>query len=194
MSNVLNNILKQKLQEIQSQLPTYVRLTKDNSVDFNDVLAAEVDQSNKTNIGSPDAIGSVSEKNNYKGDFNGIIDFAAKKYNINSSIIKAVIKAESNFSPSVESSAGAKGLMQLMPDTARSLGVEDVFDPAENIEGGVKYLKEMLEKFGGDLELALAAYNAGPGNVVKYGGIPPFEETENYVNKIMGYLKNKTFE
>jgi soluble lytic murein transglycosylase-like protein len=194
MSNVLNNILKQKLMEIQSQLPTYVKLIKDDSVDFNDVLTAEIDQSNSVDIGSPDAIGSVPKKVSYKGDFNEIIDYAAKKYNISSSIVKAVIKAESNFNPNVVSSAGAMGLMQLMPGTARSLGVDDAFDPVENIEGGVKYLKEMLEKFGGNLELALAAYNAGPGNVVKYGGIPPFDETQNYVKKIMGYIKNRTFD
>ena len=194
MSNVLNNILKQKMLEIQSQLPTYVKLVKDDSASFNNVLTAEMNQSNNSNIGSPDAIGSVKEKVNYSGDFNEIIDNVSKKYNINSSIIKSVIKAESDFNPSVVSSAGAMGLMQLMPDTARSLGVDDTFDPVENIEGGVKYLKEMLDKFGGNLELALAAYNAGPGNVVKYGGIPPFQETENYVAKIMGYIKNRTFE
>jgi soluble lytic murein transglycosylase-like protein len=194
MSTVLNNILKQKMLEIQSQLPTYVKLVKDDSVNFDDVLSAEVDQTNNSNYGSPDAIGSVKEKTNYKGDFNEIIDNNSKKYNINSSIIKAVIKAESDFDPSVVSSAGAMGLMQLMPDTAKSLGVGEPFDPVENIEGGVKYLKEMLNKFGGNLELALAAYNAGPGNVVKYGGIPPFQETENYVAKIMGYIKNRTFE
>lgn len=194
MSNVLNNILKQKMLEIQSQLPTYVKLVKDESVNFNDVLTAEVDQTNYSNIGSPDAIGSVKEKINYKGDFNEIIDITSKKYNISSSIIKAVIKAESNFNPRVVSSAGAMGLMQLMPDTARALGVNDTFDPVENIEGGVKYLKDMLNKFGGNLELALAAYNAGPGNVVKYGGIPPFKETQNYVAKIMSYIKNRTFE
>jgi soluble lytic murein transglycosylase-like protein len=194
MSTVLNNILKQKMLEIQSQLPTYVKLVKDDSVNFDDVLSAEVDQTNNSNYGSPDAIGSVKEKTNYKGDFNEIIDNNSKKYNINSSIIKAIIKAESDFDPSVVSSAGAMGLMQLMPDTAKSLGVGEPFDPVENIEGGVKYLKEMLNKFGGNLELALAAYNAGPGNVVKYGGIPPFQETENYVAKIMGYIKNRTFE
>jgi soluble lytic murein transglycosylase-like protein len=194
MSTVLNNILKQKMLEIQSQLPTYVKLVKDDSVNFDDVLSAEVDQTNNSNYVSPDAIGSVKEKINYQGDFNEIIDNNSKKYNINSSIIKAVIKAESDFDPSVVSSAGAMGLMQLMPDTAKSLGVGEPFDPVENIEGGVKYLKEMLNKFGGNLELALAAYNAGPGNVVKYGGIPPFQETENYVAKIMGYIKNRTFE
>jgi soluble lytic murein transglycosylase-like protein len=194
MSNVLNNILKQKMLEIQNQLPSYVKLVKDDNLNFNDVLNAEVDQSNNTNIASPDVIGSVNGKINYKGDFNQIIDSTSKKYNINSAIIKAVIKAESNFDPSVVSSAGAMGLMQLMPDTALSLGVVEPFDPMENIEGGVKYLKDMLNKFGGNLELALAAYNAGPGNVTKYGGIPPFQETQNYVAKIMGYIKNRTFE
>lgn len=194
MSNVLNNILKQKMLEIQNQLPTYVKLVKDDDVNFDDVLNAEVNQSSNSSIASPDVIGSINGKINYKGDFNQIIDSASKKYNINSSIIKAVIKAESNFNPSVVSSSGAMGLMQLMPDTALSLGVDEPFDPMENIEGGVKYLKDMLNKFGGNLELALAAYNAGPGNVTKYGGIPPFQETQNYVSKIMGYIKNRTFE
>jgi soluble lytic murein transglycosylase-like protein len=194
MSNALNNILKEKLLEIQNQLPAYVKLVKDDAIKFSEVLTEETNGANSAGIGSTDAIGSVPENISYKGDFNDIIDYTAKKYNISSSIIKAVIKAESNFNPNVVSSAGAMGLMQLMPGTARALGVDNAYDPIQNIEGGVKYLKEMLEKFGGNLELSLAAYNAGPGNVVKYGGIPPFQETQNYVKKIMGYLKNRTFD
>ena len=194
MSNILNSILRQRLMEIQSQLPSYVKLVKVDKIDFSEILTNEIDDNNNENIDSPDTIGSIKEKINYNGDFNDIINSAAKKYNISSSIIKSVIKAESNFNPTVVSTAGAMGLMQLMPETARALKVDDAFDPLQNIEGGVRYLKDMLEKFGGNLELALAAYNAGPGNVVKYGGIPPFKETQSYVNKIMGFIKNRTFE
>lgn len=178
MSDLLNNILRQKLMEIQGQLPSFVKLVKEPQDSFSEILSAE-------------ASGISSD---YNVDYNAIIENAANKYNINSAVIKAVIKAESNFNPNVVSSAGAMGLMQLMPDTARGLGVEDAFDPVQNIEGGVKFLRSMLDQFGGNLELALAAYNAGPGNVTKYGGIPPFEETQEYVKKIMSYLKNRTFE
>lgn len=113
---------------------------------------------------------------------------AAKKYNLSEKLITSVIKQESNFNASATSAAGASGLMQLMPATARYLGVSDRFDPAQNIMGGAKYLRQMLDKFDNDVETALAAYNAGPGNVKKYGGIPPFQETQNYVKKIMNYM------
>ena len=126
------------------------------------------------------------------GNLEGIFKEAAAVSGVPEELLKAVAKAESNFDPKAVSGAGAMGVMQLMPGTARSLGVTDPFDARQNILGGAKYLRENLERFEGNISLALAAYNAGPGNVEKYGGIPPFEETQNYVKKILGYLGEKT--
>ena len=109
----------------------------------------------------------------------------ADKYNIDGDFIKAIIKQESGFNPNATSKKGAMGLMQLMPKTAESLGVLDAYNPSQNIEGGVKYLRNLLDKYENNQELALAAYNAGPGAVKKYGGIPPYKETQNYINSIM---------
>ena len=115
------------------------------------------------------------------------ITAAATKYGIDPALLKGLIRQESNFNPSARSGAGAQGLTQLMPGTAASLGVTDASDPAQAIDGGAKYLKQQLDRFGGDASKALAAYNAGPGAVAKYGGVPPYAETQNYVQKVLGY-------
>jgi hypothetical protein len=128
--------------------------------------------------------GGLQKKRKRSGRFDDMIVEASKKYNISAKLIKAIIRQESGFKPNIVSKKGAMGLMQLMPGTAKDLGVENAFDPLQNIMGGTEYFRKMLDRFGGDIQLALAAYNAGPGAVDKYGGIPPYKETKGYVSTI----------
>jgi soluble lytic murein transglycosylase-like protein len=122
-------------------------------------------------------------------EFEPIIDSYAAEYGVDKSLVKAMILVESGYDPNAVSPKGAVGLMQLMPGTAQGLRVANSFDPAENIRGGVRYLRFLLDTFKGNVRLALAAYNAGLSTVTRYGGIPPYEETRNYVAKVMDYRR-----
>ncbi len=124
-----------------------------------------------------------------EGTMLAIFQEAAQTYGVDVNLLLAIAKQESGFDASATSSSGAQGIMQLMPATAESLGVEDAYDVYENIMGGAKYISQLLERYDGDVELALAAYTAGPDNVDKYSDIPPFAETQNYVTKVMAYYE-----
>lgn len=137
------------------------------------------------------AYGNEELINRLRG-FDKSINKNAEKYGLDQNLIKSVIAAESSGRYNAVSKAGAKGLMQLTDPTAKDMGVTNPFDADQNIEGGSKYLSTMLEKYEGNLDLALAAYNAGPGNVDKYGGVPPFKETENYIARVKNYLDDFT--
>jgi Rod binding domain-containing protein len=169
----------------------------------------ELQEINKANVEKAQPAGKAAEKidlNNHDQDFfsippsqsslnrlnkyESIIGQASELYNVDKNLVKSVILAESAANEKAVSKAKAKGLMQLMDQTAREMGVNNVLDPKENILGGTKYLAQMLRLYNGDVNLALASYNAGPGAVEKFNGVPPFEETKNYITRVIGYLNH----
>lgn len=131
---------------------------------------------------SPDLRGNAAPYAN-------LINQQANRFGVDADLVQSVVRAESGFNPQAVSKSGAQGLMQLMPATAKGLGVTNPFDPAQNIAGGTQYLSQLLKRFEGNKTLAVAAYNAGPNAVSRYGGVPPFAETQNYVQKVLGDRK-----
>ncbi|MBO6305013.1 MAG: lytic transglycosylase domain-containing protein [Selenomonadaceae bacterium] len=166
----------QKTAEAASALPNNIRNT-----------VAEARKKAETEAAKEQAAiagGVISAHENTGGTLQSYMDEAAAKYNVDNKLLSAVAEVESGLNPDAISGAGAIGVMQLMPDTAASLGVNP-YDTKQNIEGGAKYLRQMLDVFGGDVSKALAAYNAGPNAVKSYGGVPPYAETQNYVNRVL---------
>ncbi|EJO68004.1 transglycosylase SLT domain protein [Leptospira kirschneri serovar Grippotyphosa str. RM52] len=155
---------------------------------FNSILKAEREKS-ISNFEKEKSFGK--DLKNIEPSLSKIIHQESEKNNLDPRLVQSVIKAESNFKTDAVSPKGAIGLMQLMPSTANSLGVEDPFDPAENVAGGTKFLSDLLNKYK-NLDHALAAYNAGPNAVDRYAGIPPYKETRNYVEKVKKFYSSKT--
>lgn len=203
---VLNYMDQALVSRINEQAAKRAETAKqNNSDDFATVLADStkaLDNSQNTTSGttgsdaadvSP-ALESSSSADSYTSDeLDSIFEEAANTYGVSSIILKSIAKAESGFNPSAISSAGAIGIMQLMPQTAAALGVSNSYDARENIMGGAKYISQLLSNYQGNISLALAAYNAGSANVDKYGGIPPFTETQNYVKKVLSYMEEFGF-
>lgn len=144
--------------------------------EFGKVLNSEINKYSVT---------SSAAKNTPPEEIANLINLSANKYGVDPKLVTAVARSESGFDPNALSPAGAVGVMQLMPETAESLGVRDIRNPRENIEGGVKYLKELLTTFNGDVAKAVAAYNAGPQAVISHNGVPPYNETQAYVGKVL---------
>jgi soluble lytic murein transglycosylase-like protein len=173
------------LERVGAQSPRNLAQPAPQGITFEELLATKMNQ-NEVVI-EPLGDVKIPEKKAKPVGYDDIIREACQKFGVDERFIKCIIQQESAFDPNATSWVGAMGLMQLMPETARELGVKNAYDPYDNIMGGVKYIKQQLDRFGGDKRKALAAYNAGPGAVMKHGGIPPYRETQNYVKNIMAH-------
>lgn len=202
MSITVVNYLDQELvNRIQEQAAARTAAASASSTEGADFAASLNESTKALSSGSTDSNGSSASTQTTSSastvsspqDYEAYFKEASETYGVATSILKSIAKAESNFNPSAVSKAGAIGIMQLMPSTAASLGVSNSYDARENIMGGAKYISQLLSRYQGNISLALAAYNAGTGNVDKYGGIPPFTETQNYVQKVLSYM-NGSFE
>ena len=200
----VSDIFQQKLNEIQGRIPVKIS-SYTQGIPFEEYLDTALKKTEETEASksvSTDHSSDIerareslatntsfipADKTKLMLMINDSIQKVSEKYLLDADLLRAMIKQESGYNPYAISRSGAQGLMQLMPDTADSLGVSNPWDIEQNIDGGARYLKDQLIAFGGDLRLALAAYNAGPGNITKYNGIPPFDETRNYVDKVLLY-------
>lgn len=201
----VQSILQQKITDIQKRLPSLANKGNNLKSSFSSVLNEAIDKTITTNpelsldtskkiyplaFGSYEAeypLLSKEEISELMPRINEAISNASKKYEVDERMIRAIIKQESSFQPLALSTSGAMGLMQLMPQTAKLLSVTDPYNIEQNIMGGTRYFKAQLDAFDGSTELALAAYNAGPNNVRKYAGIPPFAQAQNFVRNIIEY-------
>ena len=157
-----------------------MRAARSAAAEVSDFLGRESNQSATARIVAANFRGTAATA----GDIDSAIEQAAARHNVDPNLVRAVVKVESNFNPNAVSRKGAMGLMQLMPSTARQLKVKNPFDPEQNVDAGVRHLKQLLESYGGDIKLTLAAYNAGAGAVARSSGVPHFAETQNYVRRI----------
>lgn len=175
---------------IRAQETAQTQTAETSGTSFSDVLGQAAESYAQSNTTAASAGATASTGAAAPADLSSIFEEAANTFGVSVNLLQSIAKAESNFNADAVSSAGAVGIMQLMPATAAAMGVTDCRDAYQNIMGGAKYIAQLLQKYSGNISLALAAYNAGSANVDKYGGIPPFSETQNYVKKVLSYLEN----
>lgn len=166
------NVTLQRINMIENQIQSLNSFAQKPDTDFQKILNSSIQNHKDSNAVS-------------RSEIDNLITKYSDKNGLDEDFVRAVINQESGFNPNATSHCGAMGLMQLMPSTAQGLGVKNAYDAEQNIEGGTKYLKGLMDRFGNDKSLALAAYNAGPNAVKKYNGIPPYAETQNYVKKVL---------
>ncbi len=191
MKSVQAPMLK-RFQQMQELKAGKFKETMNNSINKQSNISENQNLTKAENTNSIERLKNTIPTNHFSSnqDFSPIIKEASEKFGVPQSLIKAVIQQESSYNPRAVSWAGAKGLMQLMPQTANAYGVKDIFDPKQNVFAGTKHLRDLLEYFNGDLKLTLASYNAGIKRVLQSGGVPNINETQNYVRNVIGIYQN----